>query len=179
MLQIRSTVKLDEIEHVVKAAAQRHNATVTVVSYLAQPKSEGRAAKDSFVFTIFHSKLYSALLAADIRFSGFLPCRIAAWQDSDGVMLQAMTPSKYCAILERPDLIPQAAPLDGVLQRILEDATRPMTATARARTDVGPSRWGATEDQVNMHLALPQRIDYRGTKIEDEAGTGSHDAPGG
>jgi hypothetical protein len=172
-------VKLDEIEQVVKSAAQRHNATVTVVSHLAQPKSEGQPAKDSFVFTIFHSKLYSGLLSADIRFSGFLPCRIAAWQDADGVMLQAMTPSKYCDVLERPDLIPQAAPLDGVLQRILEDASRPMTATAHTRHDSSHARGAATEELVNMHLALPQRIDYRGTKIEDEAGTGSHDAPGG
>jgi len=38
---------------------------------------------------------------------------------------------------------------------------------------------GATEDQVNMTLQLPQRIDYRGTKAEDLAGTGAHDSQGG
>ena len=38
---------------------------------------------------------------------------------------------------------------------------------------------GATEDQMDMRGTLPQRIDGRGTKIEDEAGTGQHDSHGG
>ena len=38
---------------------------------------------------------------------------------------------------------------------------------------------GATEDQVNTGLTVPQRIDKKGTKVEDTAGTGEHDAPGG
>src|SRR5579863_10021541 len=121
VLEIRSSVKLDEIENVVKAAAQRHNATVTVVSQLGQPNQEGAGggSKDAFVFTLYHSKLYAVLLAADIRFAGFLPCRVAAWPDAGGVMLQAMTPSKYCEVLGRPDLLPQAAPLDEVLRSLL------------------------------------------------------------
>ncbi|HLY18741.1 MAG TPA: hypothetical protein VKR61_16030 [Bryobacteraceae bacterium] len=181
MLQIHSTVKLDDLEAVVRAAAQRHNATVTVVSQLCQPHQEGTRspARDAFVFTLYHSRLYAELLAADIRFAGFLPCRVAAWPDADGSMLQAMTPSKYCEVLGRPDLLAQTAPLDDVLRGILDAASRPLTVSARVRPDAGEHHWGATEDQVNMRAALPQRIDYRGTKIEDEAGTGTHDAPGG
>jgi len=38
---------------------------------------------------------------------------------------------------------------------------------------------GATEDQVNMTLQQPQRIDNWGTKAEDLAGTGEHDSKGG
>ena len=38
---------------------------------------------------------------------------------------------------------------------------------------------GATEDQIDMRNTLPQRIDKKGTKIEDEAGTGEHDSSGG
>jgi hypothetical protein len=30
-----------------------------------------------------------------------------------------------------------------------------------------------------MKATVAQRIDYRGTKIEDEAGTGTHDSSGG
>ena len=30
-----------------------------------------------------------------------------------------------------------------------------------------------------MQATVAQRIDYRGTKIEDEAGTGTHDSSGG
>ncbi len=38
---------------------------------------------------------------------------------------------------------------------------------------------GATEEQVDLRDTVPQRIDKHGTKVEDEAGTGEHDAPGG
>ena len=38
---------------------------------------------------------------------------------------------------------------------------------------------GATEDQVNLRAMVPQRTDSQGTKIEDLAGTGEYEAPGG
>lgn len=38
---------------------------------------------------------------------------------------------------------------------------------------------GATEDQVDMRDTVPQRIDRKGTKIEDLAGTGDIDSEGG
>jgi hypothetical protein len=38
---------------------------------------------------------------------------------------------------------------------------------------------GATEDEVDMRDTVPQRIDKRGTKVEDIAGTGEHDSAGG
>ena len=38
---------------------------------------------------------------------------------------------------------------------------------------------GATEDQMDIRGAIPQRIDRIGSKIEDMAGTGEHDSSGG
>ncbi|MGA2267237.1 MAG: hypothetical protein ABSH44_02095 [Bryobacteraceae bacterium] len=38
---------------------------------------------------------------------------------------------------------------------------------------------GATEDQVDARDTIPQRIDRRGTKVEDMGGTGQHDSSGG
>ena len=38
---------------------------------------------------------------------------------------------------------------------------------------------GATEDQMDARDTIPQRIDRKGTKAEDLAGTGEHDSPGG
>jgi len=181
MLQIRSTVSFEEIELVLKTAAQRHNSSVVVVSHLGQSYQDGGAggSRDAFVFTLCHSKLYTALLAADIRFAGFLPCRVAAWPHAGGVTLEAMTPSEYCQILGRPDLEPLALPLEKALHDILQDAARPLAVSARERPGARPSTWAATEDQVNMRAALPQRVDCRGTKVEEEGGTGAHDAPGG
>ena len=47
------------------------------------------------------------------------------------------------------------------------------------RLDRKLSGIGATEDQMDMRGTVPQRVDRRGTKIEDEAGTGEHDSSGG
>lgn len=47
------------------------------------------------------------------------------------------------------------------------------------RQDQKRSGKGATEDQMDMRAMVPQRIDKKGTKIEDEAGTGEHDSAGG
>jgi len=41
------------------------------------------------------------------------------------------------------------------------------------------STLGATEDQINLRAMVPQRTDRKGTKIEDLAGTGEYEAPGG
>ena len=38
---------------------------------------------------------------------------------------------------------------------------------------------GATEKQVDVKDTVPQRIDKKGTKVEDLAGTGEHDSSGG
>jgi hypothetical protein len=42
-----------------------------------------------------------------------------------------------------------------------------------------PEHIGATEDQVDLKDTVPQRINREGTKVEDLAGTGEQDAPGG
>jgi len=38
---------------------------------------------------------------------------------------------------------------------------------------------GATEEHIDARATIPQRIDRIGTKVEDLAGTGEHDSPGG
>jgi len=38
---------------------------------------------------------------------------------------------------------------------------------------------GATEEHVDARDTIPQRIDRKGTKVEDLAGTGQHDSSGG
>ena len=41
------------------------------------------------------------------------------------------------------------------------------------------STLGATEDQMSLRGMVPQRINREGTKVEDLAGTGEYEAPGG
>jgi hypothetical protein len=49
----------------------------------------------------------------------------------------------------------------------------------RRRKASKASNIGATEDQVDMKDTVPQRIDRKGTKVEDVAGNGEHDSAGG
>lgn len=50
------------------------------------------------------------------------------------------------------------------------------TLKPNAHTDLSV---GATENNMNMGATVPQRIDQHGSKVEDLAGTGEQDAPGG
>jgi len=57
---------------------------------------------------------------------------------------------------------------------------RPAAATTAAgHSTVTDSSSGATETQMNMAGTVPQHVDKKGTKVEDEGGTGQHDSQGG
>jgi hypothetical protein len=58
-------------------------------------------------------------------------------------------------------------------------ASTPQTPKTPATRDRKLSGIGATEEQIDMRDTVPQRIDREGTKVEDLAGTGTHDAAGG
>jgi uncharacterized protein (DUF302 family) len=163
MLQFHSTHGMEQIEVSLRQAAERHGGSVLAVG----------AVGDALAFTLCFSKLYEPLLGADIRFSAVLPCRVAAWAKAGGVMLEAVSPRESCRLLHRPELEPLAAPLEEMLRRVMEEAAH------RTHAHGDPAEHPATEDQVNMRAALPQRLDCHGTKVEELAGTGVHDAQGG
>lgn len=179
MLQVHAEHTPDRIEIALRNAAQQHGANVISVMHVGQllRGKEQKAAQDAIVFTICHPELSAALLAADIRFASFVPCRIAAFAHEDAVILEALPSAEICRLLSRPDLRDLAGKLDAVLRAILEDASRPVAAHPIAAG--GHAGQGATEDQVNARGSIPQRIDCHGTKVEELAGTGKHDSPGG
>jgi len=161
MLQIRSVRRLDQVENGLRHAAERHGASVVAVSQMGA---------EALTFTLCLSALYDPLLAADPRFAAFLPIRIAACAHGGAVTLETVSPREFCRILHRPDLERLAMPLEDSVHAILEDW---------AGRHAPPAEHVATEDQINMRAALPQRIDCHGTKVEELAGTGVHDAQGG
>jgi len=61
-----------------------------------------------------------------------------------------------------------------VAERVDRSAPGPPPAAFRST-----SGFGATEEQVDMKGTVAQRIDARGTKVEDLGGVGGHDAKGG
>jgi len=181
MLQVKSAHKLDDLEPMLRRAAQAHGAAVQACAHLGQALREHgvKAPQDAVTFAICHPELYATLLAADIRFSAFLPCRIAAYREEDSVALQSISPLEFCRILNRPDLDGVAAALEDSLRQIMQDAAQIGASAQKAAPLSRSSGLGATEEQMSRRGSLPQRIDKRGTKIEDLAGTGGHDSQGG
>ena len=166
ILERVSPLRLTDVETALRRAVRRRRASIAAVDTV------GAAT----VFTILHPDLYAMLLSADARFAALLPCRIAAYEAGDGIKLAAVSPVAFAAGFDRKDLQALAASAEGMLNDILDQGTRPLAQAAGGHAESG---LGATEDQMNMRGAVPQRIDSRGSKVEELAGTGELDSRGG
>ena len=177
MIQIHTTQGLDQIEAGLRVVAERHGGDVLAVSHVGRLLHADTDLKgtEAIVFTMCFPSLYTALLRSDIRFAAFLPSRIAVCTvgHGSGSFLEAIPPKEYCRLLHRPEVEPLAAALEDTLRAVMEEAAHGQHWT------VAPGEHGSTEDQVNMRATLPQRIDCRGTKVEELAGTGVPDTQGG
>ncbi len=180
MIRVGSVHKLEEMEAAFCRVAQQHGAHVLAVSPLGTLLSQEarRASHDAISFTICHRELYGALLAADIRFAAFVPCRVAAIREGEGVILEALSPKHFCRHLNRPDLERLVATLETMLRELMEDAAKAEFSHLPPEHAEHDSL-GAREGHGSMRGSIPQRIDCHGTRIEDLAGTGETDAPGG
>lgn len=181
MLQVASELKLDTVEPALRRAAGRHQVSFLNAMHVGQHLAEPQPGQDAYVYSLCAAELYSALLAGDLRIAAFLPWRIAARSEAGKVTLEAVSPIEACRLLNRPDLAPLAAPLEDLLRALLEEAARPSAAThgGAGATAAHQGGLGATEEQMSTRGPIPQRIDCRGTKVEDLGGTGEHDAKGG
>ncbi len=178
MLQVTSECDLGTLESIVRGAAHRKGASVAAITHMGQLLHEAEAAGDAIVFSICQPQLYAALLGAEVRMAAFLPCRIAAYARGKKTYLETLSPLEFCRLLGREDLAPFAHPLEALLSGILDEAAQP-AAAVRAIAGADRAGLGATEEQMSVRGAIPQRIDCRGTKVEELAGTGEHDAKGG
>lgn len=181
MLQVRSMLKLDAIEGALRQAAQRRGASVVSVMHLGHliRNREAGAPKDAIVFSLCHPDLSAALLEADLRLCAMLPCRVSAFEEGGGVTLIAASPSEFGRALHLPELETLLLLMEATLQDIMHEASQPAGPAAHAPAASRHRDVGATEEQVNPRASIPQRIDCHGTKIEELAGTGEHDAAGG
>jgi uncharacterized protein (DUF302 family) len=180
MFEVKAVHQLEEVEGVLRRVLGRHGAVLHGVGHVGHvfPAAELQQATDANVYTVCHADLYAALLMADIRFSAFLPCRIAAYRQGGAVTLAFVSPKEACRLLHRPDLERLAEPLEKLLNQVIEEAALPQ-APATVSAAHAASGIGAVEGQMSARGAIPQRIDRRGTKIEELAGTGEHDSSGG
>jgi len=180
MIRVESDQAIGDIESRLCRVAQNSGFHVIAVTHFNALLGETARStfEDAISFSVCHMDLYGELVTADIRFTAFLPCRIAAFRKGDVVTLETVSPKHFCRLLELPGLNDVAARLEKLLHDLMRDAAMPVAQTTRERHAV-QSLLGACEGQGNMRASIPQRIDCRGTKVEDLAGTGKIDAPGG
>ena len=176
MLQIRSTHGFHSTESRLRMATKQAGGSVLAITDMGALLRAGAAPTEAepaaaMALTLCFNDLYAPLLAADIRFSAFLPVRVAVCERGGCTFLESISPRECCRDLHRLDLEPVAARLEDRLRSVIESAAVSTPSAAEPHP--------ATEDQVNMRAALPQRIDCQGTKIEDLAGTGTIDTQGG
>jgi len=180
MIQVNSTIRYEDAGSALAAAAHHHGASILAVTDLGRLlDSEHGPGHDVQVFTVCHTEIYSALLAADVRFAALLPCRIAAIREADGVALESLSPKEHCQSIQRPDLDGLATPLENLLRQVMDGAAHPTPRATAAAQGKDSGSTGATEWQMNMQGVIGQRIDRRSTRVEDVAGTGHLDTPGG
>ena len=181
MLYVHSSLKLTELESAIRRAVLRHEAHLLVVSRMDHVFTTDleKPHPEVVVFTLCQPQLYAALLAAEVRFSAFLPCRISAVGVADGVELHAIAPRGFCHLLNRPDLERLVAPLETLLREVMDEASRPQAVIAHAAHAALHYSFGATEENMSVQSTVPQRIDCLGTKVEELAGVGEHDSAGG
>lgn len=177
MLQVRSNRQLGELEGALRHAAARQQGSILAVSHLGQ--LFGGSGAEAFNAAVCLPELYVALLEADVRMAAFLPCRVAAYAEGAHVTLATVSPLEFCRQIGRPDLAGLAGPLETALLGLMRDAACAPQAAAHAAAAPHLGGLGATEEQVSRCASVPQRIDCRGTKVEDLGGTGEHDAQGG
>lgn len=180
MLRVNSTQSLAATEAALVQAAQRKGINVLSIAHLSRlfQLTGAGLSKDAISFTVCRPDVSATLLEADLRFANFIPNRVTAIQEDGGVILESLTASEICRLIGRPDLEAAAMPLEGMLRELLEESARPvrLDRLEPARAAYEP---GATEGMVSARATVPQRIDCFGSKVEDIAGTGQHDAPGG
>ena len=174
MLQVHSAHRLDQIEWASRIAAEKSGGSILATSRVGNLLTPvaGSEPMDAVSLTVCFPNHYAALLRADVRFSAFLPSRIAVYSRGQGAVLETVGPREYCRMLQRQDLEPLAARLEDVLRTVMEEA-------AHSHAAASGGAHASTEDQVNMRMTLPQRIDCHGSKVEEMGGTGTHDAQGG
>jgi uncharacterized protein (DUF302 family) len=172
MLQQYSAIPFEQCEDAIRRAAALHGAQILAVSDLGNLLRELglKSLHEARVYTVCFPELYAALLAADIRFSAFLPCRISAYSQSGGTALETVSPHEFARLLHATGLERLILPLETALRDILHEMAKAPGPQPEHRP---------TEDQMSWRGSIPQRIDCRGGKVEELGGVGKHDALGG
>jgi hypothetical protein len=171
MIQVRSRHPLARVSTAFHRYAHQHRATVQTfhIGHHASP----------VVFLLSHPDFQHRLAEVDRRLLACLPWHVAGVEEEGGTFLETLSPVEMCQWLG-VDSTGAPQEMDRFLNELLKYAAEaPAEAVHAGSHQAEHYGLGATEMQVNHRGTIPQRIDKKGTKVEELAGTGRHDAPGG
>lgn len=171
MINVKSALPMAAVEASLRRAVERHHTRLIAVN---RP-----GGSHIVTWSVSQPALEAELLDADPRFAVFLPLRIAARPLDEGCALESVSPCELAALFHREDLEKLTRRAERWLRDLMEESSRPVAAARAASATISPFSLGAREDQVNLRDTVPPRIDSRGSKVEDIAGTGQQDTQGG
>ncbi|MBI3665626.1 MAG: DUF302 domain-containing protein [Acidobacteria bacterium] len=178
-----SANSLEEMDICLRQAAEQHGCSI-IGEYDLSSKLRDRGlstGRKIRVYELCDPIAYSKLLERNPAMGAVLPLRISVHAMEGGVQLSAVSLASLGRSVEDPDMVPLIQEMEMAIREIMTAASRQHHGRAAAgprKTDTYVHE-GAMEGQVSQRGQIPQRIDRLGTKVEDLAGTGGHDAPGG
>ena len=175
---------LEEMDICLRQAAEQHGCSI-FGEYDLSGKLRDKGLPTGWkirVYELCDPIAYAKLLERNPAMGAVLPLRICVHEIEKGVQLSAVSLAGVARSMEDPDMVPLVQEMEMALREIMSAASRPhhsrVAAAGHPKHDPFLHE-GAMEGQVSQRGQIPQRIDQVGTKVEDLAGTGRHDAPGG
>jgi hypothetical protein len=173
MIQVRSRHPLSRVSTALHRYAHQHRATIQTIHMGRGPCP--------VVFLLTYPDFQHRLAQADRRWLTCLPWHVAGGEEeAGGTYLETLSPLEVCKWLNLdPTDVP--AEFEKFLTELLDHAAQALGEGIHIDSPHQSEHYGlgATELQVNQRATVPQRIDNKGTKVEELAGTGQHDAQGG
>lgn len=126
MLYERSTAQpIGVVGRKVEEATKRHGFGVIAVHNLQEKMREKGVdfAIPVQIYEVCNPHQAKVVLEADPSISTALPCRIALFQKGDRTTVATIRPTAQLAGFNRPDLEPVACEVEGVILKIIDDAT--------------------------------------------------------
>lgn len=119
-----SQKSLPEIELALRDSAARHHFGVILVHDLQKiMRSKGvDFPRQCSVFEVCNPEQARRVLDAHGAMASLLPCRIAAYETADGLMLSTVLPGEMIRQFNAPDLEPVASEVEAVLQAMIDAA---------------------------------------------------------
>lgn len=122
----RSARPLARVMAAVEESAQAEGFRVLAKHDLAAAMAKAGIEREPyFVVELCNARIASAVLAADPRIGGLLPCRIAVYQEGEQTVVSMVLPSKLIGLFPGAEVSEHAATVDAAMRAIIDASMGP------------------------------------------------------